>query len=214
MNGNYLIVLFKNKKKRKIIKSYTNKSNALKKYNDMINSNDDIIFEKIIENATPSDYELALLTNQTKIQKSLFITDTLGRNNPVNLENPDYVFLEIKRYKVEETIFDWQTQSKISFNEFIKNYCSGSELKSIFTLHNKLCIQIDLDVSLFSLKDKDESDRFIDVLQSYFMDNGRNDAIFVKDVSLPQRKWIYSLLVDKGFDKKRLYRLKTTFSKR
>ena len=40
------------------------------------------------------------------------------------------------------------------------------------------------------------------------------DAIFIKDVSSAQRKWIYNLLGEKGFDKKRLYRLKTTFSKR
>ena len=51
-------------------------------------------------------------------------------------------------------------------------------------------------------------------LQDYFIDNNRSDAIFVRDVSSAQRKWIYSILGDKGFDKKRLYRLKTTFSKR
>ena len=171
-------------------------------------------FEKTIENATPSNYELALLTNQTKIQGSLFLTDDLGRNVPVNLDNLDYVFLDIKKYKMEETIFDWQSQNKITFTELLKTYCKKTELKSIFTLHNKLCIQINEDISLFSLKDKDESDRLLDVIQNHFIDNKRSDAIFVRDVSSAQRKWIYNLLVEKGFDKKRLYRLKTTFSKR
>jgi len=87
-------------------------------------------------------------------------------------------------------------------------------LKSIFTLHNKICIQIDEDVSIFSLKDKNESDRLLESLQTYFIDNSRVDAIFVRDISSAQRKWIYKVLEDKGFDKKRLYRLKTTFSKR
>ena len=73
---------------------------------------------------------------------------------------------------------------------------------------------MELDVSLFSLKDSYESERLLDVLESYFRDNGRTDAMFVKDVSSAQRKWIYQTLEDKGFDKKRLYRLKTTFSKR
>jgi hypothetical protein len=67
---------------------------------------------------------------------------------------------------------------------------------------------------VFSLKDKDESDRLLGELQSYFVNNNRLDAIFVRDVSSAQRKWLYDLLVGKGFDKKRLYRLKTTFSKR
>jgi len=214
MKGNYLIVLFKNKKKRKFIKSYLTKNTAINKFNDMLLKNNDVYFEKVIENACSTNYELGLLTNKTKIQQSLFLTDEMGRNTPVNLENPEYVFLDIKKYKIEETIFDWQTQNKITFMGLIKKYCKSNELKSIFTLHNKLCIQINEDVSLFSLKDKNESDRLLEVIQDYFIDNSRLDAIFVRDISSAQRKWIYSLLEGKGFDKKRLYRLKTTFSKR
>jgi hypothetical protein len=214
MKGDYLIVLFKNKKKRKFIKSYLTKNTAINKFNDMLLKNNDVYFEKVIENACSTNYELGLLTNKTKIQQSLFLTDEMGRNTPVNLENPEYVFLDIKKYKIEETIFDWQTQNKITFMGLIKKYCKSNELKSIFTLHNKLCIQINEDVSLFSLKDKNESDRLLEVIQDYFIDNSRLDAIFVRDISSAQRKWIYSLLEGKGFDKKRLYRLKTTFSKR
>lgn len=207
-------MLFKNKKKRKIIKRYVNKKQAQEKFDELINDNNKIWFEKVLENATPTQYEIALLTNQTKIQESLFTTDELGRNNPVNLENPDYVFLKINKYKIEEKIFDWQKQSKITFLDLIKFYCDSKDLKNIFTLNNKLCIQIDEKVSLFSLKDKDESDRLLEVIQNYFIENNRYDAIFVRDVSIAQRKWLYDIMVKKGFDKKRLYRLKTTFSKR
>lgn len=214
MKSNYLIVLFKNRKKRKIIKSYVNKNTALDKFNNLVSKNEEILFEKLIENATPCNYEIAILTNQTKIQESLFLTDDMGRNNPVNLENSEYVFLNIKKYKIEETIFDWQKQTKIKFKELINIYCSNNNLKSIFTLNNKLCIQIDEDVFLFSLKDINESDRLIEVIQGYFIQNLRTDAIFVKDVSIAQRKWLYGIMEKKGFDKRRLYRLKTTFSKR
>lgn len=214
MDNKFLIILFKNKKKRKIIKRYSTESIAKSKFKELLSTNENILFDKEVENATPCNYELALLTNTTNIQKSLFITDELGRNNPVNLENPDYVFLDIKRYKIEETIFDWQQQKKITIDQLLKKYCKINQLKSVFTLHNKLCIQVDLDVSIFSLKDSLESERLIEVLQKYFMENNRMDAIFVKDVSSAQRKWIYNLLEEKGFDKKRLYRLKTTFSKR
>ena len=124
------------------------------------------------------------------------------------------MFLDLKQYRIEETIFDWQTKNKITIDELIDVYCSGKDLKNIFTLHNKICIQLDLDVKVFSLKDKDESDRLLDIIQSHFIENNRLDAIFVRDVSSAQRKWLYDLLVGKGFDKKRLYRLKTTFSKR
>ena len=56
--------------------------------------------------------------------------------------------------------------------------------------------------------------RFLESLQDYFISVGRSDGIFVRDVSTAQRKWIYGVLEEKGFEKKRLYRLKTTFSKR
>ena len=111
-------------------------------------------------------------------------------------------------------VYDWQTKNKICFSDFIKNYCNSLELKSIFTLHNKVCVQINEDVSVFSLKNKDESDRFLSVIEDYFINNNRFDAIFIRDVSTPQRKWVYEILEEKGFDKKQLYRLKTTFSKR
>jgi hypothetical protein len=213
MSNNYLIVLFKNKIKRKIIKSYSTEKNALVKFKELIKKNDEVIFEKRVENACDVNFEIGLLTNKIKTQKSLFIVDSIGRNNPVNLENPDYVFLEIKPYRVEETVFDWQRQEKITIDRLLRLYCKKKDFKSIFTLHNKLCIQVELDVSLFSLKDSEESERLLDVLELYFRDNGRTDAMFIKDVSSAQRKWIYQTLEDKGFDKKRLYRLKTTFTK-
>ena len=214
MSNNYLIVLFKNKIKRKIIKSYSTEKNALVKFKELIKKNDEVIFEKKVENACDVNFEVGLLTNKIKTQKSLFTVDSIGRNSSVSLEDPNYVFLQIKPYKVEETVFDWQRQEKITIDKLLRLYCKKKDFKSIFTLHNKLCIQVELDVSLFSLKDSYESERLLDVLESYFRDNGRTDAMFVKDVSSAQRKWIYQTLEDKGFDKKRLYRLKTTFSKR
>ena len=186
---------------------------AKDKYKKLITDNK-VVFEKTVENATQVEYELGLLTNKSKIQESLFVTDDLGRNKVVNLENPEYVFLDLKKYKVEEKIYDWQKQEKITMSEFLKNYCSIKDLKNIFTLNNKICVQVDLDVNVFSLKDKYDSERFLDCLQDYFYENKRLDAIFVKDISSAQRKWIYEVLSNKGFDKKRLYRLKTTFSKR
>lgn len=182
-------------------------------FNKSIDENN-VLFEKKIENAQSVDYEIGLLSKNQSFQPSLFITDEYGRNNPVNLENSDYIFLNIKKFKIEELIFDWQKKEKINFENFVNNYCNEKDLKNIFTLNNKICVQVNDDVKVFSLKDQNESYRFLDVCQTYFYESNRQDAIFVKDISTPQRKWIYGVLEKKGFDKKRLYRLKTTFSKR
>lgn len=213
MKDNYIIVLFKNRQRKKIIKRYATEKQATKSFERLIKEND-VVFDKRVENAETCEFELGLLSRNQSFQPSLFITDEYGRNNPVNLENPEFVFLNIKKYKVEELIFDWQKQKKISFGEFLSLYCKSKDLKNIFTLNNKICVQKDEDVNVFSLKDQNESDRFLDVCQTYFYENNRKDAIFVKDISSPQRKWLYDVLEKKGFDKKKLYRLKTTFSKR
>jgi hypothetical protein len=213
MKDTYLVVLFKNRKRKKIIKRYSTEKQATRFFNQLIKDNT-VTFERKVENAEHVQYEIGLLSKNSSFQSSLFIVDDYGRNNPVNLENPEYVFLDIKKYKIEELIFDWQEQKKISFDDFIRIYCKSKELKNIFNLNNKICVQINDDVTVFSLKDSSESERFLDTLQSYFYQNNRIDGIFVKDISTPQRKWIYQVMENKGFDKKRLYRLKTTFSKR
>jgi hypothetical protein len=211
---NYIIVLFKNKKKKKIIKGYQSEKRAFQKFKSLINNNN-YYFSVKYENAEESKYEIALLSNQDSFQIPLFQEDDMGRNEEIFISTKtDYIIKEIKPYKLEEKIYDWQSNSRITFDELIKNYCIKKEMKSISTLHNKLVIQINDNFNLFSLKNIDDSHRLIETMEKYFRDNNRNDSIFVKDISTTQRKWMYDLLVDNGFDKKKLYRQTTTFSKR
>lgn len=212
--SNYIVVLFKNKKKRKIIKRYLTEKNAIDSFKELVNKNQKILFDKKIENATPVDYHIGLLTNQSSVQNTLYFVDDLGRNHVANLQDKDYVFLKIEKFKIEEKIYDYQKKDKITFEDFINSYCKSNELKNIFSLNNKICIQINEEVYLFSLKEIEESHRFLDMLEKHFYENSRNDAIVVRDVSIAQRKWIYNILVEKGYNKRNLYRQKTTFSKR
>jgi hypothetical protein len=46
------------------------------------------------------------------------------------------------------------------------------------------------------------------------MNLGRRDAMFIRDTSTTQRKWLYNVLEEKGFDRRKLYRQSTTYSKR
>ena len=151
--SNYIIVLFKNRKKRKIIKRYSTEKNAMSFFKKLVKQNKEIVFDKKIENATPVNYHIGLLTNQSNVQNTLHFVDDLGRNHVANLQDKDYVFIDIEKYNVEEKIYDYQLKDKISFPEFLKKYCSNNELKNIFSLNNKICIQINETISLFSLKE-------------------------------------------------------------
>ena len=84
----------------------------------------------------------------------------------------------------------------------------------ISVLNNKIVLQKDEDIKLFSLKNEHESSRFIDCLSSHFFKIKRGDCLFIKDFSSPQRKYLYNLLESNGFDKKVLYRKFTTYPSR
>lgn len=206
--------MFKNKKKKKLIKGYKTESNAKSKFKSILKENK-VKFPVFYENAEPCNFELGLLTNQSAYQKSLFTTDDLGRNNVVKIEGEsDYIFLDIKTYDIEEKIYDWQTDTRITYDELVSTYCKQNTLKNISTLNNKLIIQIDEKFFLFSLKNTEDSVRLLQTMEDNFMKSGRNDAFFVRDLSTVHRKWMYDLLENYGFDRKKLYRQNTTYSKR
>lgn len=211
---NFVIVLFKNKKKKKIIKGYVTEKNALIKYNSLVKNND-IIFDVMFENSEPCKYEIGLLSKVEDYQIPLFKIDEIGRNQNVFLsDSTDYTIKKIDNYKIEEMIYDWQTNKRITFNHLIKLYCPKKEMKVISTLHNKLIIQINEIFNLFSLKNEEDSERLLQTLESYFRENNRSDSIFVRDTSTTHRKWMYDILESSGFKRENLYRQKTTFSKR
>ena len=138
MIQNYVLVLFKNKKKRKIIKRYYTEKNAKKQFDTLIKKNSEIIFEKKIENTDEVVFHLGLLTNKIKTQNTLVLIDDLGRNEIAKLDDKNYVFIDIKNYNIEEKLYDYQKKTKITFNEFIKFYCKNTNLKNIFSINNKV----------------------------------------------------------------------------
>jgi len=59
--SNYLVVLFKNKKKKKIIKKFVTLSRAKNYFEELINKSNEVIFEVLVENGKDCKFELALI---------------------------------------------------------------------------------------------------------------------------------------------------------
>lgn len=211
---NYLIVLFKNKKRKRIIKKFVTLSRAKSFFNKLISESDEVIFDVLIENTKDCKFELSLIEMVTNQSAPVYITDEYGRNIKVKIEDDGMSILQIKPYREEELIFDVQKKKKITTKDLIKTYLKTEGLKMISVLNNKIVVQKDEDIKLFSLKNEKESSRFIDCLSSYFFRIKRGDCLFIKDYSSPQRKYLYSLLESNGFDKKVLYRKFTTYPSR
>jgi len=140
----------------------------------------------------------------------VYMTDEYGRHTKVKLDSNDMVLFQISPFKKEEKVFDITKKKKITINQLIKTYLKGDGLKLISSLNNKIVIQEDEKINLFTLKSESESSRFIDCLSSYFFKIKRGDCLFVKDHSSAQRKYLLNLLESYGVDKKILYRKFTT----
>lgn len=207
----YWIVLFKNKKKYKIINKFVSLERAESKLSNILEKSNEILYETRFENGIIVEYEIGLVDTTGKITHPVYKVDSLGRNIRISLEDDGFTLLKAHDFKKEESIYDLQLRKKISVNFFVKTYLSSKELKLLSILNNKLLVQINESIFLFSLKNEIESERFINILSNEFMKQKRSDCIFVKDTSSAQRKYLINLLSSRGFDKKVLYRHCTTF---
>lgn len=208
---NYLIVLFKNKTKCRIIKKFVTFDKARQTYKKLLSESNEVIFEINVENGNQVNYELAIVDLKNDSKFPTYKKDSLGRTQRVQINESNMSILEICDYKKEERIFDLQNKKRITINEFIKSYLKKDELKIVSVINNKIVVQQDEIINLFSLKTENETIRFIETLSKKFITENRSDCIFVPDVSTPQRKYLLNLLSTKGYSKQMLYKNVTTF---
>jgi hypothetical protein len=207
---NYIVVLFKNKKKKRIIKKFITFSRAKQFYDKLVQESNDVLFEIRVEGGSECSYEIGIVEMSSKQLVPVYMTDEFGRNVKVKLDEDGMTLFKIQPYKKEETVFDIRTGKKITMSDLIKKYLKGDGLKMISVLNNKIVLQEDEKIHLFTLKSESESSRFVDCMSLHFFKIKRGDCLFVKDYSTAQRKYLYSLLESNGIDKKILYRKFTT----
>lgn len=208
---NYLIVLFKNKKRRKIINQYKTLSNAKDNFKLLKKSND-IKFPKKYENGSSCKFELGLLEKNSGFTSNYYIKDEMGRQIKAEVDQ-DFIVLDMINYDIEEKFFDVLENNKIDFDQFFKKYLSSKTLKMISKLNNKVILQNDDHVNLFSFKNELDSSRFLSVLEDKVILEKRSDIMIINDTSKQQKKYLYDILESKGVSKSTLYRRFTTFPK-
>lgn len=206
----YLVVLFKNKEKRKIINKFKTKKKALDFYNRLINESNNVVFDKKTESGLDVFFELGLLEKRGVTNEKVYIKDELGRTIKVETDSTDYNILKIMDYKLAEEFVDYSNKSKITTEIFDKKYLKKPGVKLISKLNNKIILQNNDDINLFTFKSEDDSERFLKNMETYFFSLKRLDCIFVNDYSFPQKKYLYNLLVEYGFSKSYLQRYSTT----
>lgn len=183
-------------------------------FDKKVKQSDCVEFEVNLENATPCSYELALIEKKNNKFDSLYVRDSLGRQVKIDLDDENYRVMSIVKFNVEEKLYDVGQKEKITFDKFVKKYLKTGSVKLISKLNNKVVLQDNDVVNLFSLKDINESQRFLDCLKQHLINTDRMDVIVVSDTSNTQKKYLYDILSQMGIDKKLLYRTTTTFKPR
>jgi hypothetical protein len=209
----YIIFLFKNKVRHKFLKSYKNFNNALKFYETELKKSKNVVFDTQTVNGKNIKYEIALIEKDSDKKNVIYKTDEMGRNIPVLSNDSNFSILKIEDYRISEEIFHIDESKKISVEDLIKKFLKNDSMKMISKLNNKIIIQNDDSYNLFSLKSEYDAERFLTSLEIYMLNNNRRNCLFVRDVSPAQKKYLYKLLSEIGYDKKMLYRKSTTHLK-
>jgi hypothetical protein len=213
MNNNYIIILFKNKERYKIIKNYKTYKNALPFFNSKVKESNEVDFDVQTENGRDVNYEIALIEKTSEKLFPIYRTDEMGRNIPVQLNDPNYAIIKIEKYNIPEKVFHISKKQKISSEKLINTYLKGDSLKLVSKLNNKIIIQDEDIYNLFSLKSIYDADRFLINLEKYMMSNNKSNCLIVKDSSREQKKYLYEILTNLGYNKDMLYRTSTTHLK-
>jgi|694.fasta_scaffold04946_16 hypothetical protein len=211
MEFNYIVVLFKNRTKQKVLKKFKTLERVNQYFKKLEIKSHKVVFEKQYENGLKCDFQLGLLKFGKGGVSSLYMQDYLGRNVKIQFEDPDYVLLKMVEYRVEELIFDVDKKKRISVDQFVKQYLDKSGMKMVSKINNKVILQYEEKFKIFSLKTDDDAQRFVDNMSEDFVTKGRMDCIFVQDWTAEQRKYLYDFLDKNGIPKKILYRHSTTF---
>ena len=135
-----------------------------------------------------------------------FVKDSLGRLVEAKIENDEYRIKEIIPYWKEELIYDFQQKKRIRYYEVLESLLNVNDIGQIFTLNNKLFVQVENDIKLYGNKNITDAKRLFDLVREDLLRKKKGNFIFVMDVSTPQRKSLYTLLESKGFKRTELFR--------
>jgi len=203
----YKIVLFCNKKEHKVLRKCMKKSTIYEHWR-IFKTSKKPSFVKLQGSKRNEEkiYELALIFPNTRWSTKAYVKDSLSRNIEAVLEDNKYRIKEIIPYWEEELIYDFQIKKRVRYHEVLNKFLEVKEIAQIFTLNNKLFLQIEDNIQLFGNKNIKDSERLFNIIKDDLLNRKRSNFIFVRDITTHQRKILYKLLEAKGFKKSELFR--------
>jgi hypothetical protein len=212
--GRYFIVLFCNKKKLRVLYK-CQKKNTVYEYWHEFKTQRRPSFIKLQGGKRKQEliFELGLIFPNNKWSKPTYIKDELGRNMEAELVsiktpsiNNKFRIKEIIPYWDEELIYDLESKKRIRYDQMMETILKVDDIAQIFTLNNKLFLQVENDIRMFGNKNIADAQRLFEIVRSDLNKKGKGNFIFVKDITTFQRSHLYELLESKGYKRTELFR--------
>ncbi len=203
----YAIVLFENKKKIKVLYKCMQRKTVYEYWREY-KTEKKPPFVKLQRGKRRQEvvYELGLLLPNSRWSEQVWVKDSLGRNQKAIFEDDNLRIKEIIPYWVEEKVYDYDNGKRIRYHEMMEQILPINDIAQIFTLNNKLFVQIEDNVRYFSCKNLIDTERLFEIVKNDLLNRKRGNFMFVKDVSTQQRKMLYAMLIAKGYKKSELFR--------
>jgi hypothetical protein len=203
----YAIVLFENQKKIKVLYKCMQRKTVYEYWREY-KTEKKPPFVKLQGGKRRQElvYELGLLLPNNRWSDQVWVKDSLGRNQKAILEDDNLRIKEIIPYWVEEKVYDYDNGKRIRYHEMMEQILPINDIAQIFTLNNKLFVQIEDNVRYFSCKNLIDTERLFEIVKNDLLNRKRGNFMFVKDVSTQQRKMLYAMLIAKGYKKSELFR--------
>ena len=207
-NGKYFIVLYCNKKRVKILHRSMRRTTAYEYWREFKTQQVPPFLKQQGGERKKNElvFELALVFPNNRWATATYVRDSLGRNIEAKIENDKFRIKEIIPYWQEEQIYDFQIKKRIRYHVMMEQILPITEIAQIFTLNNKLFVQVDDDIKLFGNKNINDANRLFEIVKKDLIKRKKGNFFFVKDITTHQRSLLYKLLESKGFKKEELFR--------
>ncbi len=203
----YFIVLFCNKKKVRILRKCMKKNTIYNHWYEL-KTQKKPPFIKLQGGKRKQElkFELGLIFPNNKWSKPTYIRDDLGRNVEIEMNDKRFRIKEIIPYWEEELIYDFMSKKRIHYDKMMDIILKVEDISQIFTLNNKLFLQVENDIRFFGNKNINDTQRLFDIVKQDIIKRKRNNFIFIKDITTFQRSQLYEMLEAKGFKRSDLFR--------
>jgi hypothetical protein len=207
-NGKYFIVLYCNKKRVKILHRSMKRTTAYEYWREFKTQQVPPFLKQQGGERKKNElvFELALVFPNNRWATATYVRDSLGRNIEAKIENDKFRIKEIIPYWQEEQIYDFQIKKRVRYHVMMEQILPITEIAQIFTLNNKLFVQVDDDIKLFGNKNINDANRLFEIVKKDLIKRKKGNFFFVKDITTHQRSLLYKLLESKGFKKEELFR--------